>query len=237
MGDHFFPARNRPLMMAMLEKFNEDMDPKDVGISFLQQCIHVSGGDNVKAELHKRYSKCSPAIGLVPFAPDHPTIIDHIINPLLEAMKCYILNLPVACIALSGLVGEMVAIWRFQMLKPTRDDRVLDERLQKLLFGQSFDKLGQERRIEVLFAYGDIDKEIKGKFNELRSIRRKYLHFMESAAIENADKDALKTFKLACLLVNKAFNITKDENGDVILPPRLHEFLVDILKPIRKEDK
>jgi hypothetical protein len=49
--------------------------------------------------------------------------------------------MPVACIAQAGLVGEMVALWRFRMLQSTIDDRPFSEELQKLILGREFDKL------------------------------------------------------------------------------------------------
>ena len=53
--------------------------------------------------------------------PQHESLMRHIVRPLLEAKQCYILRMPVACIAQAGLVGEMVALWRFQMLQSTID--------------------------------------------------------------------------------------------------------------------
>jgi hypothetical protein len=72
---------------------------------------------------------------------------------LLEAKQCYILRMPVACIAQAGLVGEMVALWRFRMLQPTIDGRPSSEDLQKLILGREFDKLGQEERVRVRRAH------------------------------------------------------------------------------------
>jgi Domain of unknown function (DUF5615) len=67
---------------------------------------------------------------------DFHRLMRHIVRPLLEAKQCYILRMPVACIAQAGLVGDMVALWRFRMLQSTIDGRAFTEELQKLILGR-----------------------------------------------------------------------------------------------------
>ena len=56
-----------------------------------------------------------------------------------------------AVIALSGMVAEMVAILLWELA-----DVKLNERL---VFGRTFERLGQERGIEILLAYKQINRD------------------------------------------------------------------------------
>ena len=167
-------------------------------------------------------------------SPDHPVIMTHVIRPLQEAKRCYVLGMPVACIAQAGLVGEMVALWRFRMLEPKLDGRLLDGELQKLLLGREFDKLGQEDRVRVLRGLDVLDAEMIGAFGELRGLRRQYLHFMIDPAERDVDSDARKAYQLACKLVAKTLDV-KFATGAFVLPPRVMRFIKDIVnteKPV-----
>jgi hypothetical protein len=159
--------------------------------------------------------------------PHHDVIMGHIIRPLREAKQCYVLGMPVACIAQAGLVGEMVALWRFRLLSPQLDGRPLDGELQRLLMGREFDKLGQEERVRVLRAIDDLDADIVSAFGELRALRRRYLHFMVEAE-SNVDGDARKALAYADLLVVKTLDVSFD-NGALVLPERVSQYIEDIL--------
>lgn len=159
--------------------------------------------------------------------PHHGVIMRHVIRPLREAKQCYVLGMPVACIAQAGLVGEMVALWRFRMLSPQLDGRPLNADLQRLLLGREFDKLGQEERVRVLRALDILDEDLVSAFGELRSLRRRYLHFMVDAEA-NVDGDARRALDYANLLVVKTLNVSF-ESGRLVLPDRISQYIKDII--------
>jgi len=178
--------------------------------------------------VNRRYKEVTdPSVEPV-VSPDHPVITTHVIRPLREAKCCYVLGMPVACIAQAGLVGEMVALWRFRMLEPKLDGRVLDGELQKLLLEREFDKLGQEERVRILRALEVLDEEMIHAFGKLRALRRQYLHFMIDPAGQDVDADARMAYQLACKLVAKTLDV-KYATGALLLPPRVMQFIRDIV--------
>ena len=162
--------------------------------------------------------------------PHHESLMRHIVRPLLEAKQCYILRMPVACIAQAGLVGEMVALWRFRMLQSTIDGRPLSEELQKLLLGREFDKLGQEERVRVLRGLEDIEEDVAKAFGELRSLRRRYLHFMVDTS-GDVDSDARRALQYAALLVVRTLGATFSE-GKLQLPERVARYVSGIMRTV-----
>jgi hypothetical protein len=62
---------------------------------------------------------------------------------------------------------------------------------------------------------------------ELRSLRRRYLHFMVNAE-SNADDDARKALAYADLLVVKTLNVSYDQ-GRLVLPARVSQYIKDIV--------
>jgi hypothetical protein len=160
--------------------------------------------------------------------PQHASLMRHIVRPLLEAKQCYILRMAVACIAQAGLVGEMVALWRFRMLHSRIDGRPFSEELQQLIFRREFDKLGQEERVRVLRGFEEIEPDVVTAFGELRALRRKYLHFMIDKAVD-VDADARRALQYAALLVVRTLGVTFAE-GQLVLPERVARYVADIVR-------
>jgi len=180
-------------------------------------------------KMRQRYAEISCKEYEPIVVPDHPVLINNIISPLKQAKVCYVMNMPIACIAQSGLVGEMVAIWRFQMLKFNISGKPADETAQKKLFGDPFDELHQYRRTEILRALGELDDGAYKALNELRGLRNKYLHSMVEVH-QNADADARNAYKNACLLVFGTLDIKLSSEGQFLFPPRVMEYIKDIVK-------
>lgn len=177
--------------------------------------------------LRSRYRQVSDESREPIIVPHHEVIVRHVIRPLREAKQCYVLGMPVACIAQAGLVGEMVALWRFRMLSPQLDGRPFDGDLQRLLLGREFDRLGQEERVRVLRAVDSLGDDLVSAFRELRSLRRRYLHFMVDVEVD-IDTDARKALEYANLLVVKTLNLSFD-NGHLVLPERISRYIKDII--------
>lgn len=231
MADELMRVIMRPLSISMLEgslPVNVSHEPGDVALRLIADLI----GDTVKQPLEyarARYRQVSNEADEPVVVPMHPTIIKHIVRPLVEAKHCYVLGMPVACIAQAGLVGEMVALWRFQMLSSTVDGKPLDEVMQKSLMGRTFDKLGQQERVRVLQVLDSIDGDTVHAFDELRLLRRRYLHFMVEET-GNTDVDARQALKLACDLTAKTLGVTFNE-GRLVLPEKVARFVRSMVGP------
>jgi hypothetical protein len=113
------------------------------------------------------------------------------------------------------------------MLSPQLDGRPFDRNLQRLLLGREFDRLGQEERVRVLRAVDSLGDDLVSAFGELRSLRRRYLHFMVDVEVD-VDTDARKALEYANLLVVKTLNLSFD-NGHLVLPERISRYIKDII--------
>ena len=120
----------------------------------------------------------------------HPRIFKKILWPLRQATASYMLGSYVAVIALCGMVAEMVAIFLWEL-----SGEKLDEKYEESVFGRTFEKLGQERRIKILLAYRKISEQDKASFDAIRTTRNNYLHYWSKDRTPGGEqKDALTVF-------------------------------------------
>jgi hypothetical protein len=99
---------------------------------------------------------------------------------------------------------------------------------QKNMFGDSFENLGQSRRIGVLYAFKILDDKKKTILLEIKKIRNKYMHFF-SQNHENLKNDAKriyeKTEEIVTLVIGQEI-----KDGKFVLN-------VDLLQYIEKCEK
>lgn len=105
-------------------------------------------------------------------------ILRRLVWPLRHAKGSFLVGNYLGTIALCGLVAEMLALLLRDMSHLSLNGKPMTVNDERRLFGSSFEKLGQERRVGVLHAYGIIDDETQSAFDAVRSIRRRYLHFL-----------------------------------------------------------
>lgn len=170
-------------------------------------------------------------------APAEPNILQKLVWPLRHAKSSYALGNYIGCIALCGMVGEMVAIlqWDISKVSLQQNGPLMDKKAQANVFGRTFEKLGQERRTAVLRAMGKISKEASDAFDGLRNIRRKYLHLF-SQPHEGAGGDARMAYRHASKVVETVLG-AKVEGGTVVLSEDLVKYLVErnIMDAVPKE--
>jgi hypothetical protein len=155
--------------------------------------------------------------------PAEKNILDKLIWPLKRALVSYMTGNCLGTIALCGMVAEMSAILLFEICEFRLNDKVMDEEMQKKIFGFTFERLGQERRINILQAYSLIDEKTKKAFDDIRTIRRNYLHFY-SKEISNIESDAKKAFHATTDIVITIIGQDID-NGRIVLNPVLVKYL------------
>ena len=194
--------------------------PGDAAFGILRDAVAC---DDPIEVIRNRYHDISGIAARLPVAPMCDVIMDHVIRPLKEAIHCYVLGMPVVCIAQAGLVGEMVALWRFRMLEPVFDGKPWDERLQRLFLGRRFDELGQARRVDVLKAIDTLDEDTVEAFDRLRLIRNRYLHNMVEPQ-RDIDADARDSLQHAATLVVRSLDMSF-RDGCVILPPKVIRYI------------
>ncbi len=134
------------------------------------------------------------------FAPADGRILDKLVWPLKHAKVSFMLGNLLGTISMCGTAAEMLAILQFEMAEFVVGGRKATDEDQKALFGSTFERLGQERRVAILRTLGLIDDATRICFDHIREVRRKYLHFWskDHGSIEN---DATAVYGDAITLV------------------------------------
>lgn len=183
------------------------------------------------AEIVERYKHISDRSIDILAAPAEAKILQKLIWPLRHAKTAYMLGNYLGTIAMCGLVAEMVSVLIFEISDVRINNNKIERKEQTALFGSSFEDLGQQRRVDVLFAYGLIDDVTKTKFDAIRIKRKRYLHLW-SEEHEQLPKDAVAAYSATVSLVAKV--IGQDfQKGKLLLNPALVAYLrrAGVLQP------
>lgn len=154
------------------------------------------------ADRYREIHAAEPSEGDFVF-PNETTILEKIVWPLRQAKACYVVENYLGTIALCGMIVEMVAILMFELSRPTHNGKPLDEEAQRRIFGAAFEDLGQQRRVDVLRAYGLIDEVQEDAFRQAAGIRRSHLHHF-SVGSESLAVDARSMYRHALVVVEAA---------------------------------
>lgn len=171
----------------------------------------------------ERFAELSPPELYLPIVPDEKQFVARLVRPLKSAKGSYCFEHFLATIALSGLAGESLAMLLFRMNEFTLNGKKVEGEQEKALFGAEFDKLGQERRLKVLKGLSYITDEQYQLFNELRGLRRPYLHLWEMDTSKE-QTDAKKMFHHAMRLFLQIMGI-KIISGVTHMNPRLLAYI------------
>ncbi|MGC2161547.1 MAG: hypothetical protein WA634_06555, partial [Silvibacterium sp.] len=170
-----------------------------------------------------RYRQISTEPERISVAPSEERILDKLIWPLRNAKGSFMVGNYLGTISLSGLVAEMVAIVLWKITDVRINGRSVTNADEKLLFGGEFEKLGQERRVSVLSAYGVIGDKARKNFDDIREVRNRYLHRW-SEDHETLPTDGIRCFHAATSLVAGVIGQEVKE-GRFMLNPRLIGYL------------
>ena len=182
--------------------------------------------------LSQRYISISSGEDRLFIVPNEERILNKLIWPLKNAKASYMLGNYLGTISLCGMVSEMISILLFDISDFTINKSPLDDSLQQKIWGSTFEKLGQYRRVEILYAYNIINSELKVKFDLVRTTRKKYLHLW-SQDFDNLPKDAIEVYHASISIVVKILG-QNIENGKIILNPKIIKYLQQkgIYKPV-----
>jgi hypothetical protein len=170
-----------------------------------------------------RYKEIAQEPVSLAIVPAEQRILDKLVWPLRHAKASYMVGNYLAVIGLAGMVAEMVALLRWETAEMSLNGRPMTAADEKALFGTTFEKLGQERRLQVLAAYGLLDAAAKGRFETIRQTRRGYLHLW-SQDHEALPGDAIKSYHAAVALV--ATTLGQDfRDGKVVINQPLVKYL------------
>ena len=181
------------------------------------------GVDSEVAALVRRYREISAEPEPLCAAPADERILEKLVWPLLHAKGSYMVGNYLGTISLCGMVCEMLAILIFEVAEPEMDGARMNEASQRNLFGSSFEKLGQDRRVSILHAYGLISEELKSSFTRVRLKRREYLHLW-SKEYDKLAGEAVECYRDVLTIL--VFVLGQDiRNGKLMLDPKLTKYL------------
>lgn len=156
-------------------------------------------------------------------APNEPQILEKLVWPLRNAKSSYMLGNYLGTIALCGMVAEMIAILLFEMSDLRFQNGPMTDAAQKALFGSTFEKLGQDRRVAVLHGFGLVNDATKSQFDQIRTIRKRYLHLW-SHGHDSLAADAVKCYQAALgVVVTVIGQDIKDDR--IVVNPNLVKYL------------
>jgi hypothetical protein len=118
----------------------------------------------------------------------------------------------------------MATVFLFDLVKISIGGKALDTEHQKLLFGREFEKLGQERRIDILSAFKLLSEGLAKDANRVREIRRGYLHFL-SKDYSEIEKDSEDAYKSSLRFIKSLADLPIGKGGTITIPDHLLEYL------------
>ena len=181
------------------------------------------GVDSDVAALVRRCREISTEPEPLFAAPAEERILEKLVWPLLHAKGSYMVGNYLGTISLCGMVSEMLAILIFEVAEPEINGARMTEVSQRELFGRSFEKLGQDRRVSILYAYGLISEELKDSFDRIRTTRSQYLHLW-SKDYDNLANDPVECFRHVLKVVAFALGQTI-RDGKLVLDAKLTKYL------------
>lgn len=187
---------------------------------------YLSAGDNFAdrvsrfLERHDRLRALADSLHAI---PTDQRLREKLIFPLREAFGSFLTGNFLGTLALCGMIGEMLAIFQFEISDIQIHNRGMTSEDQKHLFGNQFEKLGQERRIEILLLYRVIDEDYAKHLEKIRKIRNNYLHYWSNDH-EQVENDAYQVFCSTIEVVKKTFP-QEAEDGKVRISEAVHQYL------------
>lgn len=212
-----------PLNFLLVEEPYASQQGKEPSFEDVLNFICVPGVNSDLNSLIERYKEISNGQIRLSVAPYEQRFLDKLIWPLRSAKGAYMCSNYLSTIALCGMVAEMVAVLLFEITPFFLNTTPMTEKEQVSVFGRKFEKLGQDRRVQILAAYSVINDELVKAFESIRTTRNRYLHLW-SQDHEQLPIDAVKSFQAAVLLVVNVIG-QNVKNGKLILNASLLDYL------------
>jgi hypothetical protein len=222
-GDRLIKVFLNPLQFEEIDEPWASHLKHDVSLEAVMDFMCTPGIGSDLESIITRYRKISIEKRRLFAAPLEPRILDKLVWPLRHAKSSYMCGNYLGTIALCGMVAEMVAMLLFEISNFAPNNRPMSGKDQESLFGRKFEKLGQERRVQILSFFGIINDDLKQAFNIIRKTRSRYLHLW-SQDHDQLPSNAEKCFDAAVLIVVTGIG-QKIEEGKLVLTPALVTYL------------
>jgi hypothetical protein len=222
-NDKLIEIHVNPLQFIEVDEPWASIKTREITPEAILKFICTPGIGSEQDKLISRYKEISIEKPRLFAAPNEQRILDKLIWPLRHAKAGYMVGNYLGTIALCGLVAEMVAILLFEISNFSLNKKPMSKKDQLNVFGNEFEKLGQDRRVKILSAYGIIDDQLKEAFDLIRTKRKRYLHIW-SQDHDRLPADAIDAYNAAILIVVSAIGQDLQE-GKLMLNPKLVQYL------------
>lgn len=179
--------------------------------------------EHLPRDVLDRYVEISSKESYTAIFPHTDKLFERFLVPFKAAKRTYCLGEYLACIELAAHLGEMLALLLWQITPVSLNGKLVDTQMEKSIWGSEFERMGQEKRIDLLKTLGAISTDEEQLLDFLRAIRRKYFHFWNISTVRIKD-DALESFLKLAALVQMVLRI-EYENGAIKLNPLLDAYL------------
>jgi hypothetical protein len=213
-----------PLQFLEIDEPWASATPQPVTIESVLEFLTTPGIPRDVASIAERYKAISVENPRLFAVPAEDRILEKLVWPLRHAKAGYVVGNYLGTISLCGMVAEMIAILIFETNEVRMNGAIMDDSMQRLFYGSTFERLGQERRVGLLRAYGMVDADQEKAFEQVRLIRRKYLHLW-SQDHESLPKDAITAYLSAVQLVTKVIGHGVAAGGKLRLTPAMERYL------------
>ena len=226
-NDKTIPVWLRPLSFSSIgdpgyPPFWPDNQPIDPSLLVKDLCFDDFSSEYLE-NIRKRYWRLTtPELDIIA-VPNEKKILGKLVWPLRRAKKSFILSDYLGCIALCGMVCEMAIIFLFDLAVINASGKPLNTKQQKQIFGSTFEKLGQKRRIYVLRKFTLLSEEMARDAEAVLKIRKQYLHFL-SKSYSRIEKDAEDAYKASFRIIKSLVDLPIGD-GRFIIPNLLSNYV------------
>ena len=221
-----------PLMFLEFEK---TYSQKNVDLETVLGFLCWPGSDHSIDDVKSRYDYINRISNKLKFAPAEENLLEKVIWPLRQAKACFVLSNNIGTISICGFIAEMIVILLFNISAIHVDKKAISLEDQKNMFGDSYENLGQARRINVLYGFKLLDEKKRSILLEIKKIRNKYMHFF-SQKNANLKKDAKRIFKkteeIVTLIIGQEI-----KNGNFVLNSNLLRYIDEREKEENRSSK
>lgn len=192
--DKVFVASINPLIcMDADDRFHFGSDKQELTAGgVLRYLAHETATLNME-DIKKSYAWIAKEATRLFMVPAEKRILLKIVNPLKHAIGSYMIGNSLEAIALCGIVGEMTAVFLFQISELTTDGKPISNDGEAELQLSKFERFWQSQRTTKLLEFGLIDSQTKEKFDFVSKKRNEYLHNI-SKDEDNIAVDAKEVF-------------------------------------------
>lgn len=225
--------RQVPVFLNPLTSPRSERSAPDWLASFL--CAPGTAHD--PASLQQRWEEISSVEPNLFAPPDEDRILNQLVWPLRYAKGSYVVGNYLGTIALSGFVAEMATILAFDILEPTLNGQPLAKKAQEQLYGKSFDRLEQVRRINILRVMGWARADVADALNRIRGIRNEHLHVPSVSDPALDARHAREAFRDSVYVVSVLIG-QEIKDGKLVLSPAVMSYLerLNKVRPREGED-